>query len=254
MRHLIQRLSVLAVGAILLLTACDTVIEAGVTKTARQGGPFARAIEEVESLYGISLGTTYTRGEPAPDSRLIQVRKYGPTEDGTVVRFFMYSDARSDENVFWEVSKEPVEADTTARDVDLAGLEKASTRSSTSPTEIFTQVVANVGPMADDPGGGTNGYNCVDYCRVIQKTYAVYEYSIWVPVVEIMTATACSLVGGAIGGPVGGVAGGIYCTVLMLETWKEIVLIDTECLDWSIACSDHQYQAPTVPKPIVRKV
>lgn len=100
-------------------------------------------------------------------------------------------------------------------------------------------------PMADDPGGGS-GYNCVEYCRLSQRTYAVYEYSNWIQVVKYVGPAACALLGGSSVWLGAGL--GYACYVMVEEIWTEKKLIGIQCVDWSWACSDNPNQAPKVPK------
>lgn len=76
-------------------------------------------------------------------------------------------------------------------------------------------------PFALNPGDGGDGGICVEYCARTQRTYLVYTYSAWVPIVKYMTVAACTAAGGAVGGGVGGHTGAIACTILVNEIWKE---------------------------------
>lgn len=232
-----------SLSLILLISACGQVqMDAEATRELE----FQAALSEAQGIIGVEISDSYEPIELADDSLFIEGRVYGSAQDGVVARLVGYDDGSGRFAVAWEatiLSRDSGEVVV----VDSAGNSRTISAATIRPQLVETESVVYK-PSAHDPGDGGDVGICVEYCARAQRTYLVYTYSAWVPIVKYMTVAACAAAGGAVGGGVGGHTGAIACTILVNEIWKEKELIDWTCLYTDWACSTSPHRAPTVPK------
>lgn len=234
--------ALLGLALILLVSACGQVqLSAEDTRELT----FQAAISDIEAVTGFDIADAYEPAELSAGSLLLEGRVYGSANDGVVARLAAYDDGTGQLAVAWQVTAIDKDAGQ-ATIIDSLGESQTLSVLDFRRQAIGTESVV-VTPNADDPGSG-DGYNCVKYCVLAERTYLVYTYSFWVEAVKYLTVAACGAAGGTVGGPVGGQAGLVVCTILVEEIWKERELVSWKCLQEDWACSTSPHTAPKVPR------
>lgn len=216
-------------------------VDSGIASAAIED-VFQLAVADIQETFSVVLSSEYAELESQTGQAMI--RKYTSATDDLVARVFV-SPEKGASTHFWVVDEN--RGDHVLQTTSSGSSQELPTKSeATEPVGTLTTLSRpTVTPLADDPGAG-DGYNCVEYCRLAQNTYAVYEYSQWVELIKYWGPAACAAAGGSYA--LAGAGLGYVCYVLVEEIWTEKELISTECVDWSIACSDHPNRGPNVPR------